>query len=373
MDLLAGRGVWMQLDFHQDQWHETYGGEGAPAWAVKRPFPYSLAPPVKAQFPLGHWTPEQSQLWDNLWAGKDGPIDAWAGSWRDVAKHWKGQPYLMGYDLLNEPWAGLEGLTTCLPFGCASTYTKELQPAMTKALREIREVDPDNLVWFEPEQLSGGRATRTNYTAVPGEEQLGFSWHSYCPAVFFQSQGMPLMDVESCASYNATIHARRAAEAERMNAVGLMSEFGATDDVRALELDTAEADRSFTRWMYWAYKVWNDPTTADTAQGLFSDDTDLDSAKRKLRTLVRTYPQATCGRPGSQSFDPHSGEFRFTYTAGSCDGMPTEIFVSPLHYPDGYDVQLAGGTLAGTGPRGQLHVAAVPGAAVTATVSRATP
>ena len=28
-------------------------------------------------------------------------------------------------------------------------------------------------------------------------------------------------------------------------------------------------------WTYWAYKHWDDPTTADDSQGLFTDDADL--------------------------------------------------------------------------------------------------
>ena len=28
-------------------------------------------------------------------------------------------------------------------------------------------------------------------------------------------------------------------------------------------------------WTYWAYKHWDDPTTADASQGLFADDADL--------------------------------------------------------------------------------------------------
>ena len=35
VDLMADQGIWMQFDMHQDQWHETYGGEGVPDWAMK--------------------------------------------------------------------------------------------------------------------------------------------------------------------------------------------------------------------------------------------------------------------------------------------------------------------------------------------------
>jgi len=368
IDDLAERDIWMQFDFHQDQWNEIYGGEGAPAWAVHRPAPYNLLPPVQAPFPLGYWTPEQSQLWDELWAGKYGTLDAWASAWRTVAAHWKSQPYSMGYDLLNEPWAGKEGTTLCLLAGCPATYARELQPAMVKALGKVREVDSDNIVWFEPEQFSGGRGTPTNFTAVPGENQLGFSWHNYCPQVFFESQGLPGQNVEDCQAYSRDINTRRRAEGDRMNAVGLMSEFAATDNVRAIEIDTAAADEQFTSWMHWAYKQWQDPTTADVAQGMFTDDADLASTKPKVKVLVRTYAQATCGIPQKMSFDPGTGAFDYTYVAGSCDGKPTEIFVSPLHYPGGSDVHVDGGTVVGRASHHRVLIQAPAGREVTVTV-----
>lgn len=366
MDDLAERGIWMQLDFHQDQWNEIYGGEGAPAWAVKRPSPFNLFPPLVTPFPTGYWTPEQALVWDNFFAGKHGHLDAWAAAWKAVASHWKGQPYLMGYDLLNEPSAGTEW-SLCMLDGCPDHYTRELQPAMNKGLASVRTVDPDNIVWYDAQQLAAGLNSPTFFEPVPGEDQLGFSWHSYCTQVFLESQGVPT-GVEGCKQFAEKSHSKALTEGAHMDAVGLMSEFGATDNVRAIELDTAAADTHVTSWMYWAFKRWDDPTTADTAQGIFFDDADLSSTKPKLTTLVRTYPQATCGTPGSLSFDPVTGDFSYRYTAGVCNGRKTEIFVSPLHYPEGYDVQVTGGVVAGTATHHRVLVQAPPGADVTVSV-----
>ncbi|SDD51657.1 cellulase family glycosylhydrolase [Nocardioides lianchengensis] len=139
LDLLAKRRIWIQLDLHQDQWHETYGGEGAPDWAMIRPQPFAALPPVTAPFPTGYWTPEVSTVFDRFWADEDGLLDGWAAAWRVAARQWRRQPYLMGYDLLNEPWMGLEW-PTCLVGGCPSSYERELQPAMERGLAAIRRV-----------------------------------------------------------------------------------------------------------------------------------------------------------------------------------------------------------------------------------------
>jgi endoglycosylceramidase len=343
IDLLAEKKIWLQLDMHQDQWHETYGGEGVPDWAVHRPAPYDLLPPVVAPFPTGYWTPELSTVFDNFWANQDGLLDDWVAAWRIAVQRWQHQPYLMGYDLINEPWMGLEW-PTCLTTGCLPSYAAELQPAMAKATRAIRRIDDHNLVWWEPQQFAGGQPVDTAFTPMRGERQLGFSWHSYCPDVFLESQGIPGSDTENCWSFARGRQRHALQQSRTMHAVPMMSEWGATDNVRAIHIDAAVADRFLMGWTHWAYKYWNDPTTADNAQGLFRDDTRFTSAKtRKVRTLVRTYAQATAGIPLRMRFSTSTGAFRFRYRPDRSITAPTEIFVSPLHYPHGYRVVVENG------------------------------
>lgn len=346
LDLLARKRIWMQLDMHQDQWHETYGGEGVPAWAMIRPQPFAALPPVTAPFPTGYWTPEVSTVFDRFWADDDDLRDGWAAAWRVAAQQWRKQPYLMGYDLLNEPWMGLEW-PTCLANGCPASYANELQPAMEQGLAAIRRVDRRNIVWWEPQQFAGGQPLDTFYTAPARREaNLGFSWHNYCPDVFLESQGIPGSNVENCATFAAGRQQHALEQARSMGAVPMMSEWGATDNARAIELDAAAADDALMGWTHWAYKQWRDPTTADDAQGLFRDDRDLTSAKRaKVRRLVRTYAQRTAGTPLAMSFDARTGDFVFRYRPDRRIKAPTQVFVSPLHYERGYAVRVSHGTV----------------------------
>ena len=62
----------------------------------------------------------------------------------------------------------------------------------------MREADGKNIVWWEPQQFAGGQKLETYFTSVAGEKNLGFSWHNYCPDVFFESQGIPGGDTENC-------------------------------------------------------------------------------------------------------------------------------------------------------------------------------
>ena len=89
--------------------------------------------------------------------------------------------------------------------------------------------------------------------------------------------------------------------------------------------------------MYWAYKHWDDPTTADAAQGMFADDADLDRQVRQAASAGPHLPAGDGRHPPDLTYDPTTGAFTMTYEPrGSTH--PTEIFVSPITAPNGYDV-----------------------------------
>lgn len=180
---LAANRIWMLFDFHQDLLGEFYGGEGVPAWAVDavRGPTTELLGPADFGFPFNYFTPQLSEDFDNLWEER-GPVrDGFRDAWMAVARKWRNQPYSMGYDLFNEPWAGIDYPTCLFPLtGCPTHDADSLQPFFDHARRGIRTVDPHNLVWFQSQPLTSTGAP-TGFNAVPGESQLGFSFHYYCP------------------------------------------------------------------------------------------------------------------------------------------------------------------------------------------------
>lgn len=361
--LLASRGIYILLDFHQDLYNERYQGEGFPGWAT---YDDGVPHPVSFGFPGNYFSPACSRAFDNFWANHENLWDHYRDAWKAVAARWRGQEYLMGYDLINEPWPGSDVYTCMNPAGCPVHDDQELQAMQEHVRRGIREVDPSNIVWLEPNVIfNSGAQTSLGVLTPITDASLGFSWHKYClPAALLHAQDVT--DVPGCETYHQLVSDNAEATVERLRAASLITEFGASDDLADLEQVTRQADAALTGWQYWHYKEWQDPTTESGesgGQGLFRDDSDLSSIKtEKLKILERTYPQATAGIPLELNFDPATGDFSYRYRPRAA-GAPTEIHVPvALHYPAGYTVEVSGARVASAPGATRLRLRNEPGA-----------
>ena len=107
---------------------------------------------------------------------------------------------------------------------------------------------------------------------------------------------------------------------------------------------TSLADQHLSGWLYWAYKLWHDPT-GGANEGLFSDDAKLSSVKKaKLAVLVHPYPQAIAGVPTSMSWHATKRVLQFSYTPDRTTGL-TDVFLPPLTCSSGCPVKVTGGNV----------------------------
>jgi len=347
--LLASRHIYVMLDFHQDLYGAQYLGEGFPAWSVR---PVRLEGLLRVGFPLGYVTPAVTRAFDGLWHNADHVQDDFRDAWMAVAARWKDSDYLMGYDLINEPWGGSHWPACARPGGCPGFESDKLQSLYERVLAGIRKVDPSNIVWLEPQVLFEFGAQSHLGSRAIADAQLGLSWHNYCVAeTLMQTYGVK--DSDTCARLEQRVNQNAATVATRLNSATLLSEFGASDDTSDIGRITASADRKLVGWTYWSYKNWGDPTTqarGSGAQSLFRKDTDLGSAKlAKLATLERPYPQAVAGVPLAFAYDAHKHVFSLRYSTTLPSGVVaststlTQIFIPKLHFPHGYEVSVNGG------------------------------
>lgn len=126
-------GLLVVLDMHQWNWSPCFGGNGMPEWATN-PCPHmTTGTPaddvVEAPAETAFWTSSALQA-------------AFAKAWVAVAKAVGSPPWLLGYDLLNEPPVGL------IPPGVFENLV--LKPFYQRVAAGLRSVDPGGLIFVEP-------------------------------------------------------------------------------------------------------------------------------------------------------------------------------------------------------------------------------
>jgi endoglycosylceramidase len=329
---LAHDGVYSLLDFHQDQMSTAFGGEGFPPWSVDT----GGLPVRRFVFPLGYTdSPALDAAFDNFWADRPGPggvglQQRYAAAWQYVAKVFADDPWVLGYDLFNEPWP-------------AHSSDAQLGAFYSRVISAIRAVDRRHLIFYEPSVVFDFGAT-THLPPLAGSD-LGMSFHDYC-----LSAGT---DPGACSRSEQLVIANALARSASTGGALLLSEFGATDNLTDLRRVMTDADSHQISWIEWSYCGCEDPTGTipPSIEGLVSNPrlagTGANVDQAKLAVLAEPYPRLVSGTP-SYSFDLASSVFSLSYStrgpsgnrfgAGAC----TAVVVPPVRYPHGYVVAVSG-------------------------------
>jgi endoglycosylceramidase len=373
---LGKSDIYVILDFHQDIWHRKYCGEGVPDYvfdtcqkaqpANTQPFPL---PAVNITYPLDidgnptiesclssmfatyYMSAEVGAGFQCLYDNEDNLWDAFAGYWVAVAQRFSRTTNVLGYELINEPWAGdvFAYPKNLFPGYAEKTY---LQPLYEHLHKAIRAVDDSKIIFFEGLTID---YWQSGFSAGPGgveyNDRQALAYHIYCPLQDPSGKKEVVCDV-----INDALLAFRRKDAERMGVAMLMTEFGAAEDIKAdifaLEETARLADRFQQSWMYWQFKYYEDLTTC-TPLGESLYDAAGEVCLDKLQVLSRTYPQAVAGTLHSFHFDVHTAAFTMEYSPlavvseieGEKDvlGRTSEVYFNrELFYPHGVRVVLEG-------------------------------
>ncbi|MGZ8765568.1 MAG: cellulase family glycosylhydrolase [Acidimicrobiia bacterium] len=324
---LARHRIFVVLDFHQDGYGPATHGNGMPAWAT---FTDGLPnPPVP--FPLYYvQNPALQRAFDNFWENRPaadgvGVQDHYANGVRAVAQRFANEPYVVGYDAMNEPWPGTDW-TACVT-GCPELEQRLLVPFYERVSRAVRSVDRSAYVFAEPFVLFNfGLAD----TIVPGFDapRNALSTHVY----------------STSADGDLAAMRRAVTAAERSRVPLLVTEWGATNDAAVITRTAAQLDQTLVPWTFWAYNenVIIDPArppTPDNVRGPVVD------------ALTRPNPVATNGTPLALEFDAATGRLDYRYSTLRPDGrraagpLETAISMPARSYPGGYVATATGGTV----------------------------
>ncbi|WP_342760391.1 cellulase family glycosylhydrolase [Nocardia arthritidis] len=335
VDMLAAHGIYTLLDDHQDGLSKIWGGNGFPEWAIEaRPDPWEPNP----GFPLYYLMPSMNSGWDEVWNNTHGVLDYLGTALGALAAKMNGHPGVLGIELMNEPWPG-SAFTACFPDGCPD-FDAKYQAAMQRLTDAARTSNATIPLFWEP-NVTWNETMPTNLGKNPPitAPNIVFAPHDYCiPSQLAIYLGLPEELRGLCSVQQDKTWSNIDSFTQRTGIPTLVTEFG-DGDVTVLHNTLTHADEHFIGWQYWHYQSIFGP--GGDKPDPFSGDLGAQ--------LIRTYPQATAGTPHQMSYDPSNGTFTYTY-APRPSTKPTEIYISDLAYPNGYEIRADHGTV--TSPPG---------------------
>ena len=343
---MTDAGLRVLVDLHQDGWGPTLGSDGFPDWMTLT----HGAENTHTTFPLYYVTnPAIQAAFDSFWANEAGPggvglQDRVAAMFGALATRFAGDPGVLGYDLLNEPWPGTVWQPCATdPAGCP-TEDAALDAYHARMTTAIRAKDPKALIFGEPYVLFNFGSAPTNVGLPGGDSASGLSYHVYATDPSLEPAVVRFAEDWSHRTGGALIN----------------TEFGATADVAAITRQVDLFDSTLSSWMWWAYNenfvTGGNPPATDAPGSPVID------------ALVRPHPRAVAGTPTALSFDAAARVMRFDYDSsslvggGSTAGLASEFQVAPRTYPKGYKTKVTGATVTSAADAPVLTVVADAGA-----------
>jgi endoglycosylceramidase len=357
VELLRVRNISVVFDMHQDVLSTAFDAyDGVPRWLVDRllPSPHKYPWPFQGSIPSGYWalgylTQAVGLAFQQLYDNVAGARDAMGAFWKKIASVFANRSNVIGYELINEPWAGdVIGQPSLL--APVNAGRLNLGPFYDVLNAAIRSVDNRTLIFYEPVTWSvflSGNYSGTGFSTVPGGDEYRdrsvLSYHYYC---WF----LPVNETERHKKYirwqrticddiiGSQVMPNVQREIMRLGGSSFLTEFGlCSPDGNAESLDTVEcnfildqADAHLQSWTYWDSTFFDD---SESGKGNINWDV--------VRSFSRVYAQAVSGIPVNMNFNLTSRLFNLSWIIDPSISQPTEIFLPLLHYPRGFVVNVS--------------------------------
>lgn len=341
ISLAAESGLYTLADFHQDELHPRFCGEGAPDWWAREFGPVHDFPVPVQETPFGWSPPTRDQCYQHssfsyIWT-HDGAAAYqalythaaadFANYWAAVAGALADEPAVLGGDVFNEPFVGdvynrpelrqnqVADLVNLQPF--YELITRTVRAAGVPKEKFLFSYEPTWPVGTQDIHPDDLLPATSGFSSLPEEDSM-YNFHYYsapCSTNFTDYLDEKLLD------------------AKRLRAAPFLSEFWLHgEDEQAsqymLELFQATESRllSFAGWQYKSYSgSLPDGTCTGCGNSFFSDDGSL--VEGLTSSLGRPFAGAVAGLTESADFDTGSRVFTLVYAVGDTGGAPTEIVV----------------------------------------------
>lgn len=262
---------------------------------------------------LSYFSVAVQNAFGRLYNNYDGLGDALAAYWKKLASQYGTAKNVVGYNLLNEPWAGDVNADPTLIIPGVADH-KVLEPLWNRLSKQIRTVDNDTLIWFEGvtfDILSG-----FNNVPLGDGSKTVQSFHYYHPP--------------QAGSISDTLYNRRK-DSVRLKTAGVMTEFtfwmDGDKNTQGMQDAVNAADSNMVSWMGWAYENLYDGTG--------------NPYPTLAKHYSRAYPAAIAGTPKSFSFDESSSTFSLQFVPDAAISAPTEVILPLPTFPKGYNLTVS--------------------------------
>lgn len=158
--------------------------------------------------------------------------------WEQIALHFKGNPVVVGYDLLNEPFC---------TYRYNSSYSEKylhnlLWNIYDIAYKRIRAIDNDHIVIMEATWDASDLPNPDDF----GWENVMYEYHNYLYDDYFNKQGKQISNMKKKI---------RGINARNYNVPSLLGEFNYMSENKTWEEGLKLLDESKLNWTMWTYKT----------------------------------------------------------------------------------------------------------------------
>ena len=347
---LRWRDIYVILDLHQDVLSSMYGSyDGVPRWLVEKippsPHPYPWPLPRIQQWADGYLTQAVGRAFQAIYLNIAGTGNYVERFWKLIARRFKDYSNVLGYELMNEPWAGdiYDEPSLLLPNVVGRV---NLQPFYNRLNNAIRHEDINTIVFYEPVTWGVYLTTNhsgTGFTQVPGgvdfQDRSALSYHHYC-WLYTQAHSHGPYNSFTRSICDKVIGPKVIPAILRSIQItgggSFLTEFGLCEPdgnktskgTIECEFILHEADRYLQSWTYWDSRFFG---------------VDGQARLEVVRPFARVYVRAVAGEPISMTYYTDTHEFLLFYNLNPRIPAPTEIVVPVMHYPGGFSVQLPDG------------------------------
>ncbi len=364
VNLLARYHIYTLLDWHQDDYGTYFQGDGMPNWMTIT----NGAPNKQYAFPLDYtFNPALQQAFQSFWSnekvpGGSGLQDYYVEMLEAVAAKVAGNPWVLGYEVMNEPWPGTSYVQCTFGNGCPALEQSELEPFYTKATHAIRSVDKSHMIFLEPFVLYNFGGAPTHLQIPSGVSNVGLAFHQYA---------LNPQNAQQVFTY-AISWAKQTGGAllntEWSNSTSITGQAGMT----SIQVQENYENQNFMPFTYWVMNPCAIACSSNKFATMFYNlalpPTGTNINQSVDSSLVEPDPVAISGTPVSTYY--LNGAFSFTWSVSKPNQLGTfqanaqSVFAIPQSvYPNGYKVSVTqGGRVVSPSNSSQLVIEQQPGA-----------